>query len=177
VDDDAALVREVIHAALEPEQAQRVAVQPEVRLARAEQTEARLLRPRPVGEGRRAAETARAPVRDELAEAHGPAREVEHPEPRLGGGQRIVHHGEQRLRELAARVAACERAEREVERLGTDSRRREALEGRRVDGQGVDADRRRAFGARDPRERDDEDGDRDRVAQGDLVGSSGLRAG
>lgn len=177
VHDDAPLVREVIDAALEPKEAQRVAVQPQVGLARAEEAQARLLRSRAVGEGRRAAQTARAPVRHELAEAHGSAREVEHPEPGLGGGPRVVDYGEEGLRELAARVATGERADRELEGLGTDPRRREALEGRGVDGQRIDPDRRGAVRARDPRQREDEDGDRGRLTQGDLAGSSGLRGG
>ena len=90
VDDDRAFEGQVVHARFEPVQVERVAVPSLVGAAGGEEPEARLLAAVAVGELPGVVRARPLAVGDQLILEHGRSLEIEDPEARLGGGQRVV---------------------------------------------------------------------------------------
>src|SRR5690554_4313949 len=92
VDDDSALVGQVVDAVLETLQAQRVAVTPVVGVHGAKEPQARLVALRDIREGGGHGVTGAAAVGDQLLEEQLVAGQVEYPQARFAGGQGVVDH-------------------------------------------------------------------------------------
>jgi len=159
VHHDGSLLRAVVHAWLEAEQAERAAVAADVGPERDEETEARLQASGLVGEALGEVLPARAPVGDELLVAQGALREVEHEQPGLARRPRVVDHRERvAVRQQPAALRARGSAQREAQHAAVERRGGggERLEGARVGCGG----RRRAGGD------DSQHGPRERAGEG-----------
>src|SRR5438477_8302004 len=90
VHDDGSLERMIVEAGVEADQSQRVAILANVRILRLEQSNARTMRFRIVGETSRDVVAAALPVRNELLEEERMRFEIEHPQSPFSRRLRII---------------------------------------------------------------------------------------
>ena len=122
VHHDGALAGVGVEARFQAVEAERVAVMADVGVGRAEQADARFAAFRHIRKARGHVVAAVAAMRHELVEEHLPRVQVEYPEARGRGRQRVIDQGEGRRRlEVTGCDAAGHRAQREVERVGADA--------------------------------------------------------
>ena len=123
VHDDCALEGAVVHARLEPVQAQRVTVATDVGVRGAKQTEARPATAQAIGEVPRQVVAGGFSVRHPFLEQQSTAPEVEHPQPWLGRWPRVVDHREARSRPAAGARGALRGLDRQIDDGATGARR------------------------------------------------------